>query len=186
MSSPSASASPRPAYRRRLHYVDSSIQRSLLLAMVALEVFLVAASTWLAHWYLNDLIEESLYRVHLAQTGPTLARLAEEGFAVLGLFALVNMIALMLAAGIWSYHENLVLQDFTGLIGKTRELDFSSDAETRRQHEVLALAVAWRTRERTRFAAIRDQVVKLEGAVSAAESAQEMRNAVERLNKLLF
>lgn len=185
MMSSADSAPSRHAYRRRLHYVDRSVQRSLLVAMVAIEVALVTASTWLAHWHLNDLIEESLYRVHYAKTGPTLMRLAEEGFAVLGLFAVVNVIALMLAEGIWSYHENLVLQDFTRLIGKTRELDFSSDAETRRQHEVLALTLAWRARERTRFAAIRDQVAKLEAAVSAEGSPQDMRNSLENLNRLL-
>ena len=119
MNTPAADAPARPAYRRRLHYVDRSVQRSLLIAMVALEVTLVVASTWLAYWHLNDLIEESLYRVHLTQSGPTLARLAEEGFAILGLFVVVNLIGLMIAERIWSHHENLVLQHFARLIGKT-------------------------------------------------------------------
>ncbi len=153
--------------------------------MVALEAALVVALTWLAYWRLIHLIDESMYRMQIAQTGPTLMRLAEEGFAVLGLFAVVNVIALAVAAGIWSYHENIVLQDFTRLIGKTRELDFSSDAETRRQHEVLALALAWRARERTRFAAIHDQVAKLEAAVAAEGSRQHTRTSLESLNKLL-
>ena len=124
MKSPVARSPDRPAYRRRVHYVDSTIQRSLLLAMVVLEVTLVAASTWLVHWRLMQLIEESMYRMQVAQTGPTLMRFAEEGFAVFGLFALVNVIALAVAAGIWSYHENRVLQAFTRLIGKTRGLIF--------------------------------------------------------------
>lgn len=123
--------------------------------------------------------------MHLAQSGPTLARLAEEGFAILGLFVVVNLIGLMIAEGIWSHHENLVLQDFTRLIGKMRELDFSGDPETRRRHEVLALAAAWRARERARFAAVRNQLAKLEAAVSDERSAQDMQDALDGLNELL-
>jgi len=185
MSTPAPSATPRHAYRRRVHYVDRSIQRWPLVAVVTLEVALAAASTWLAYWRLVYLIDESVYRVHLTHTGPTLMRFAEEGFAVLGLFAVVNVIALAVAAGIWSYRENLVLQDFAGLIGKTQELDFSNDALTQRKRDVLALAAAWRARERTRFAAIREQVAKLEAAVSADATSRDTRNAVESLNKLL-
>lgn len=185
MNSPATPSPARPAYRRRVHYVDSTIQRSLLLAMVVLEVTLVAASTWLAHWRLIELIDQSMYRMQVAQTGPSLMRFAGEGFAVFGLFALVNVIALAVAAGIWSYHENRVLQAFTKLIGKTRELDFSSDAETDQRREVLALAVAWRARERNRFTAIRQQVAKLEADVLANESPQDMRVALQNLNKLL-
>ncbi len=182
---PSVSAPSSTAYRRRLHYVDSSIQRSLLLAMVALEVALVAASTWLAHWYLNHLIEESLYRVHLVQTGPILMRLVEQGFPALGIFAVVNVIALALVAGIWSYHENLVLRDFTKVIEKTQQLDFSADPQPRGRHEVLALAAAWRARERTRFTAIRNQVALLDSDPSADELPQDMRIGLQRLNQLL-
>ena len=185
MSSPAASAPSSPASRRRVRYVDSSIQRSLLIAIVALELVLVAACTWLAHWRMIQVIEESMYRMSVAQTGPTLMRLAQEGFAVLGLFAVVNVIALMLVAGIWSYHENLVLKDLIELIEKTRGLDFSGDTKTQRQHEVLALAAAWRARDRTRFAAIRDQVARLEAAVSAKVSTEDLRTSVDSLRKLM-
>ena len=185
MTSRTADADVRRAYRRRLQYVDSSVQRSLLMTLVSLEVVLVAALTWLAQWRLNDLIEDSLYRVHLDQTGSALIQLLQEGSWVLGPFVVVNVLALLAAEGIWSHHENLVIQDFAALIGKTRGLDFSKDAETRRQHEVLTLAMSWRARERTRFAAIHEQVVKLENAASARESAPDIRNAVQRLRKLL-
>jgi len=153
--------------------------------MVVLEVALVAASTWLAYWHLNDMIEESLYRVHLEENGLTLKRLMEEALAVLGLFTVVNVIALMLAAAIWSRHENHVLQDLSRLIAKTRALDFSSDAQSRQQPGVLALAAAWRDRERARFTAIREQVMKLEIAGPSEDDLQQMRNTVENLHRIL-
>lgn len=152
--------------------------------MVALEVALVAASIWLAHWRLIFAIDESMYRMSLTRTGPIFMRLAQEGFAVLGLFMVINLIALMVAAKIWSHREDLVLRDFAKLIGKTRELDFSGDADTLRQHEVLALAAAWRSRERARFAVIREHAGKLEAAATGKESPQAMRSALESLNAL--
>ena len=185
MMPPTDNTITRPTYRRQIHYVDKSIQRSLLIALVALEVILVCVSTWVAYWHLNTLIEDSLYRVHLVQTGPILMRLVTNGFAVLGLFALVNLIALMLAQRIWSRHENLVLNSFTDLIDKTRQLDFSSDLANTQQHEVLALAITWRTRERNRFTAIRYQLAKLDVPVSADKSLNDMLLAVENLQKLL-
>lgn len=173
------------AHRRRLLYVDSSIQRSLLLALVVLEVALVATSIWLLHWRLVHFIDDSMYRMHAAHEGLTLMRLAQEGFPVLVLFVVVNLLALTLVAGLWSARENLVLRDFIKLMEKTRELDFSGDPEPRRQHEVLKLATAWRALERARFAALREQLANLEDAEPNEESLQDLRVALARLNQLL-
>lgn len=181
----SAAAKMPPAYRRRLLYVDSSVQRSLLLAMVALEVILVAAAIGFAYWRLIELIDASMYRMNFAQTGSSLAQFAQEGFWVLGLFAVINVFALMIASGIWSHHENLVLKDFANLIEKSRALDFCSDADALPQHEVLALALAWRARERARFTAIRDQLTQLEAALSQNLPHGNLRALTDDLNKLL-
>lgn len=185
MIAPDTDALRPPSYQRHLHYVDRSIQRSLLVAMVTLEVTLVAAAIGFAYWHMIQLIDASMYRMNVAQSGPTMMLFAEEGLWVLGLFAVLNVFALMVASGIWSHHENLVLQDFTNLIEKSRALDFSGDADVLPQHEVLALTLAWRARERTRFTAIRDQLAKLEAALSADKSSEDVRTAVDSLNKLL-
>ncbi len=185
MNASTTRTSARPTYRRKRHYVDRSIQQSLLVAMVALEVALAAACIWLAHWRLVQLIEDSMYRMHAAQSAPTLLRLAQEAFPVLALFVVFNLIALTLVAGLWSARENLVLRDFMALIAKTQALDFSSDPAPQRPHEVLALAASWRARERTRSAAIRDELAQLEATAAANASAQTLRDALERLNKHL-
>ncbi len=169
-----------------MHYVDRSVQRSLLVAMVALEVVLVAAATWQLHWHLNELIEESLYRVHLADAGPTLVQLTTEAAGVLSMFIAVNVVALLLAEGIWSRHENLVLRKFTALIDKTRRLDFSRDTEPLRRHEVIAAVLAWREAERARLSAIRERVGKLDAAVSGDYDPQGMREALAGVTALMW
>lgn len=174
------------ARRRRMHYVDRSVQRLLLVAMVALEVVLVVASTWLLYWQLNELIEESLYRVHLADASPALTQLMAEAFVVLGVFAAVNVVALLLAEGIWRRHENLVIREFAALIDKTRRLDFSGDSETHRRHEVLEKALAWRAGERARFVAIREHLAKLEVVAATGKNTQDVRSALQDLSTLLW
>lgn len=181
-----ASSSSHPAYRRRTHYVDSSVQRSLLVSMVTLEVTLVAIAIGFAYWRLAQLIEEGMYRMKAIPMITTMTQFATEGFWILGVFAVVNVIALMVASGIWRRHENLVLRDFMGLIEKTKELDFSSDTETRRQHEVISLAADWRAQERNRYTAVRDQVSKLVASLSSGESSQDTQISVTNLNRLLL
>lgn len=179
-------SSRQAAYRRRTLYVDSAVQRSLLVAMVAMEIVLVAAAIGFAYWRLSQLIDANMYRMSFSPGGPSLmAQFSKEGFWVLGAFAVINMIALMIAAKIWTRHERRTLQDLAGLIDKTSALDFSGDDEARRQREVLALAAAWRAQERSRFTAIRDQVTKLEASLSSSASDQELLMALEKINGLL-
>ncbi|MDD5176550.1 MAG: hypothetical protein PHQ05_09040 [Sterolibacterium sp.] len=188
MTSPLAGApslTPRPPHRRRRLYVDSTIQRSLLVAMVVLEVTLVAAAIWFAYGHLIEVINANMYRMKVVQTGPTMMLFAKEGLWVLGVFAVANLVALMVAAGIWSRHENLVVQDLDLLTGKTKELDFSSDANILPKHEVLALTLTWREQERIRFSAIRDRVAKLEAALSSGEPPGDIQGMVDNLNRLL-
>ncbi len=172
-------------HRRTIRYVDTSIQRWLLVAMVVLEIALVLAVTWAAHWQLDNLIDEALYRVHITETAPLWRQFAQSGFTLLTVFAGVNILALLIAEGIWSHRENIVVRDFTRLAGKSRKLDFSADAAPEQHHEVLTLAVAWRARERERFAAIRQEVAKLNAASQQGNPVPELQVGINRLKALL-
>lgn len=177
-----ASGDPRRA--RRIHYVDERIQKWLLVALVVIEVILAGAAVALLDWRLSGVVEENLYRVHLAEAEPLLGQLALAAFNVLGVFVAVNAVAVLAADAVWRYHVDSVVTDFMGLIGKTRELDFSPDPEATR-HEVLALAAAWRSRERARLATIRVQVGRLDAGVSAGNDSRSMQDALKRLDELL-
>ncbi len=181
------SSIPEPADARRvrrIHYVDVRIQKWLLVALVVLEVILAGAAVAVLDWRLSGVIEENLYRVHLAEAGPLLDQLTLAAVNVLGVFVAVNVIALLAADVIWRYYVSSVVRDLMMLIGKTRELDFSPDAEANR-HEILALAAAWRARERARLAAIRVQVGRLDAGVSVASDPWSTHDALNRLDELL-
>lgn len=182
MSSAPAPADPRRA--RRIHYVDERIQKWLLVALVVLEVALAGAAVAVLDWRLSGVIEDNLYRVHLAEAEPLLGQLTLAAVNVLGVFVAVNAIAVLAADAIWRYYVNSVVHDFMALIGKTGDLDFSPDPEATR-HEVLALAAAWRARERARLAEIRVQVGRLDAGVSAGADSRSMQEALNRLHELL-
>jgi hypothetical protein len=175
----------RTAYRRRLRYVDSSVQKSLILAMVAFEIILVAVASGFLYWRLSGLIEEQLYRVHLVQTSSILKQVANDGLVVLAVFALINVLTLLAIVKIWSHQENRILQDFITLIRKTQALDFSPDVAIHPRHEVLALAMVWRMRERERLSEFREIAANLESDLFDQAACDSWNAKIDRLREIL-
>ena len=173
------------AHRRSQRYVDQSVQLSLVIVMVGLELILVSVSIWVAYQRLADLIDSSMYRMILSPDGLTLMRLSQEAFPVMGGFVALNLLGLSAAVAIWEQRRKRVLRDLVMLTEKTRALDFSVDATPVQEHEVLALALAWRARERSRFIALREQVQKIEAALTAKAGAAELQSLVCSARELL-
>lgn len=174
-----------PRHTRKIHYVDESIQRAMLVALVMLEVTLACAAVWLLHWRLNAVIDENLFRIHLAESEPMLAQLLHHTAVVLGIFIAVNAAALLAADWIWRRHVNSVVRSLMILVGKTARLDLSADPAPGNAHETLPLASAWRARERARLAAIRDLVTKPDPEIKLNDGPSETRAILEKLAKQL-
>lgn len=172
-------------HRRHIHYVDKTLQKWLLVGLVILEAGLVVAMVWLMHWRLSRVIEENLYRVHLAKAAPLLNQLMLEAPLLLGIFMLANAIALLLADGIWRGYINSLLRDFMTLVGKTGRLDFSADPRVGGRHRLLDLAATHRVRERNRLAAIREQMARLDAELSGANDPRSLRELLSGLRELV-
>jgi hypothetical protein len=176
----------RPTYRRHIFYVDRSIQRPFIAGLVLVEVALVVIAIVVAYWRLNVVIDESLYRVHITEFGPVWMRLASEAAWILGAFAAINILVLVAVEGISSRFERLVLEDLGQLIRKSEQLDFSVDGGNRETHDVLKLAMTWRTKERARFVAVRRQVSDLNAAFAdAAQSKVRIRLLIDSVRNLI-
>lgn len=176
----------RPTYRRHIFYVDRSIQRPFIAGLVLVEVALVVIAIAVAYWRLNVVIDESLYRVHITEFGPVWMRLAKEAAWILGGFAAINILVLVVAESISSRFERLVLEDLGELIRKTERLDFSADSGDLKTHDVLKLALSWREKERTRFGAVRRQLAELNSAIAdAAQAKPRIKVAIESIRNLI-
>jgi hypothetical protein len=176
----------RPTYRRHIFYVDRSIQRPFIAGLVLVEVALVVIAIAVAYWRLNVVIDESLYRVHVTEFGPVWVRLAKEAAWILGAFAAINILVLVIAESVSSRFERLVLEDLGELIRKTEKLDFSADSGDLKTHDVLKLALTWREKERARFGAVRHQLNDLAVAFESAPPAKsKIQAAIESIRSLI-
>jgi len=171
---------------RRIRYIDKTFQKWLILWLVLLEIELMAGLSWLLYLQLNRIIEDNLYRVHLANATPLLSQLLHTALPLLGMFLFVNALVLLFVYMFWRHYLNVMMRQFVILIGKTRRLDFSPDSvQTLRRHKLLRLTETQRAQERQRLLAIREQVSKLEVQVSASGNPQDIRDALHRLENLL-
>lgn len=165
--------------------MDKTLQKWLLLALVILEAGLVAGMVWLLHGRLIQIIEDDLYRVHLAKAAPMLNEFMQAAPVLLGAFVLANVIVLLVAEGIWGGYVNSLLRSFMTLVGKTGRLDCSADPQMSGRHRLLDLAATQRARERLRLAAIREQTAKLDAEISGASDPRKLRQLLDGLNKLV-
>ncbi len=171
-------------HRRKSHYVDETLQKFLLVGLVVLEAGLAGMLAWMMFWRLNQIIEENLYRVHLADAGPILIPLMQEALILLGIFSAVNLIALVLVDFIWRRYVYSILRLFMQLMGKTSRLDFTSDPEIRHQHQILELAETQREQDRNRLIEIRTQLSRI-NPVTTTNDVQDVSDVLESLDELL-
>lgn len=162
--------------RRRIRYIDRTLQRRLLAAFILLEVLLVVAGLLYLHSSLEAVLEESLYRIHLADAEPIFSLLLRETALVLGGLLLVNLAVLGFANWLWTRYVDSILRPFSGLLARTAGLDLSEDAGIPPRHQVLVLALAWRAAERARCRRIRAAIGSLSG-----DTAPQTRAALERI-----
>ena len=175
----------KPRHRRQIHYVDETIQKYLLIGLVFLETGLAAGLAWMMYRHLNRIIDDNLYRIHLADTAPILTQLIHEAVILLGIFTVANLAALVLIDFIWRRYIYSILFFFKQLMEKTYQLDFTDDPEISDRHQVLDLTETQRDQDRIRLTAIREQLARLESAVRVTKDTQGLREVLQALDESL-
>ncbi|PIQ50959.1 MAG: hypothetical protein COW02_17475 [Comamonadaceae bacterium CG12_big_fil_rev_8_21_14_0_65_59_15] len=172
-----------PRYQRRIHYVDESIQKWLLVGLVVLEVALAAGLAWLMYARLSAVVEDNLYRIHMADTQPIATQLLHESARLLGIFVLVNAVALLLGDWLWRRYVQSILRAFRQMMAKTAALDFSVDSTLQRRHQLLDLTEQQRRMDRERLTAVRNRLTQLVAAQQAGDGAavQQALNALDQV-----
>lgn len=173
--------------KRRIVYVDDKVQKGLLIALVTLEILLVAGTIWVLHSQMGDVVEANLYRSHLSDKPHLYPLLLETALAgLIGLIA-INALMLWVAGWVWIRHVNSIVKPFRELLGKDEALDFSEDAAVHAPHKVVDLALAWRHTKRQRMLKLRAEIAKLNelGELSDAVARRHARASLEAIRKLL-
>jgi hypothetical protein len=173
-------------HKRKIRYIDGTVQKMLLTGLVALEVGLCGGLAWVLHWQLNQTIETNLYRAHIGEAGTLLRQLLQVSLPLLGVFILANALALLLAQAIWHRYVNSMLLQCMALIDKTRRLDFSPDSEiVRHRYDLLKLSVAQRAKERHRLKVFRERMSGLQAEVLSSANSETVRKVLNDLEDLL-
>lgn len=154
--------------RRHIHYVDHTLQKWLLVALVLLEAVLVSCAIWALYRALATIIDEEMYRIHYAGNRELLPLLIKEGAAVLGWMLLVNLLALLAADRIWAFFVHGILRQLTRLMQAARQLDFSPQTTLHSHHVVLEKAQAWRQVQAQRLAQRRALIAALPATLPAS------------------
>ena len=158
--------------RRHIHYVDHTLQKWLLLALVVIEVVLVSLAIWALYKALGTIIDEDMYRVHYSASTQLLPLLIKEGSVVLGWMLLVNLLALLAADRIWVIFVHDILKQLSHLMRASQDLDFASHDRIRSKHAVLAQALSWRDTTRQRLEQSRSLILSLPPALPASAEAR--------------
>lgn len=172
------------AHRRRIRFIDRSLQRWLVVGLLLAEVAFVAGDVWILHRDLQAVLEDQLYRIHITP-GEARQAFRREILEHLAIFALANLALLSIVESVWALRVARVVRRFKNLIGRSNELDYSGDESGLIPHPAVQRALAWRARERERLTAIRWQREALEADLAAAPQGQAARVSLERLIDLL-
>ncbi|MCR4299855.1 MAG: hypothetical protein NUV75_14090 [Gallionella sp.] len=173
--------------KRRIVYVDDEVQKGLLIALVMIEILLVAGTLRVLYSQMGDVVEANLYRVHFSGKPHLYPLLLETALIGLSGLVAINVLMLWIAGWVWMRHVNSIVKPLRELLGKDEALDFSEDAAVHAPHKVVDLALAWRHTKRQRMLKLRTEIAKLSelGDLSDAGARHHARASLEAIRKLL-
>lgn len=173
--------------KRSIVYVDEKIQKGLLVALVVLEVLLVAGTLWVLYRQMGEVLDANLYRVHFSQQPNIYPLLFKTGLMGIGALVAVNVIVLWVATWLWARHVDSIIRPFRELVAKVEALDFTEDQANDVLHEVVDLALAWRHSKRRILHKLRAEIAKLDelGDLSDPEAQRRARSILESIREQL-
>ena len=154
--------------RRRIHYVDFTIQMYLIVGLIVLELLILGIAAFLVYHDLANTIESEMYRSH--QGGRNLQSIVLPTVLwIMAIMVVCNAVALMIGGLLWRRYVGSVLRPFRTLVRRTAGLDFTLDNVARGHHRVLDLILQWRHQERQRLTQIREITRTIESALQSPE-----------------
>jgi hypothetical protein len=176
------------AEQRKHFYNDHKLQGYLLVALIVLELVLVALLLSFMYVEINRIIEGHLYRLHNTNTAswPEMLLLLASAMAV---FMIVNIAALYLAHLIWGRYVKQTIRLFSAGLDRIIALDFSGRLDsTPGHHQIIDLLETWFAKEQDRNRQIARQVERLnsfsDGPLTDRQR-REMQQILDQYRNLL-
>ena len=166
-------------YRRRIIYIDGTLQGGLITALILLESMMVIAALIYLRFRYSILLDEYLYSIHLGSVEDLLLKLLNELVIIIVVMSAINFVALLIANALWGRHINRIIACFRRGLKKIQSLDLTPSTQIQiPKHDVLDQLEVWRDGEANRCQ-------KLIAALSRLESfGVDSKNKDERLKEI--
>ncbi len=146
--------------KRRIKYLDRSIQGWLIILMVISQIlFLVIGSYWF-YYDFSTLLDKHLYSIHGLNLGIVSQHVNSVVIKILSSYLIINFLALGIVHYIWVNYIKRVLSEFKLLAEESQSLDFSIKEE-KSTHRVNKTFKRWRNKQRLLWISINKQIKKL-------------------------
>ena len=172
-----------PPNKRHIVLVDHALQKSLLLALVVLEVLVAAGAIAALYQALTGIADENLYRIHFTGGPSVLSLLLGEGLRVLAGMLAVNLLALIVADRVWAFYVNRILRNLDRLMNAAEHLDFRSQTPSAFDHAVLTQALAWRSGAWVQLSGARSALRELPAQLPEPAQRQALADTLARLHE---
>lgn len=168
-------------------YVDYKIQMRLLLALLAMELTIVAAGLFYLYFRFRAIIDENIYRVHKHPTSDVFATMLNETTWVIVVSVVVNLAALLLADRIWIRYVRTIIISFGSLADRMADLNFENNhADVQASHESLDMMQAWHQGERQRALSIHAVIQSINlDTLNDPGSTEHIRQQLRTIHELL-
>ena len=173
-------------YRRRRRFVDKMIQGRLLWGLIIIESLLFTAGMIVIYADLQQVLQESIYRVHQeANSGRPV--LLKELLMIFPWIITVNLMLLVIVDHRWKKVVRGIVMQLQDILYKVKRLDLRIYPIQQTDHEVLQRAKTWLDKERDRHISLQARVDEIPEQVDVnnAEQLSRIREQLKSMGRLL-
>lgn len=169
--------------KRKIRYIDATVQNRMLVAFILLEVLLIGIGMIVLYLDLKEVVDENVFRIHFSTEQSLSSLLLREAMQTLAVLVVVNVAALIVADWLWLRYLDSILRPLSGLLTRSGKLDFTPDELFVQKHSIIELALAWREVERMRCKNIRAEISRLneQGDDASPNALEKTRATLESL-----
>lgn len=170
--------------KRRIVYIDGTLQGLLITALILLESMMVIAALVYLRFRYSALLDNYLYSIHFGSVDDFLTKLVHELIIVVVVMSVVNFIALLIANAFWGQYIHRIISCFRTVLKKIQLLDLSGTIPSNApRHEALDQLDLWRHGEATRWRKLLESLSRYEahGTKHNDERLTEIRYALSLL-----
>ena len=171
-------------YKRRIQYIDPTIQRKVIIGLIVFELILVGAGLVYLYHAFNEIIEHRLYSIHPAKTSDA-SLLTKEILITSGVIFMINVPFILLVVSLWADNLRNILRPYSRAMANLALLDFRKSSYSETDHPLVHAIHQLFRKGRGRHLKIREQIKSLDHSFSNIEKSDDEKPLKKQVDDLL-